>query len=151
MTEISETLSLSLDRWHFCVFPSGLCFLSYDVIFRLPFERSYSAAQSSLTLWNPLGCSPPGSSVHEIFQARILERVAISSFRRSSWPKDWICVSCVAGEFFTAESPGKPRLSQNIICHQPRIPIKDTAQPRTSSVSSSLALAYPACVMACWA
>ena len=38
--------------------------------------------------------SLPGSSVHGIFQARILERVAISYSRGSSWPRDWICVSC---------------------------------------------------------
>ena len=35
-------------------------------------------AQSCLTLCDPMNCSPPGSSVHEIFQARILEWVAIS-------------------------------------------------------------------------
>ena len=44
--------------------------------------------QSCPTPYDPLGCSPPGSSVHGIFQARILEWVAISSSRRSSWPKD---------------------------------------------------------------
>ena len=36
-------------------------------------------AQSCLTLCNPVDCSPPGSSVHGILQARILERVAIPS------------------------------------------------------------------------
>ena len=41
-------------------------------------------------------CSPPGSSVHGILQARILERVAIS-FSRSSWLRDWTRVSRVAG------------------------------------------------------
>ena len=42
-------------------------------------------------------CSPLGSSVHGIFQARILEWVAIFSSRGSSWPRDWtcFCVSCV--------------------------------------------------------
>ena len=39
-------------------------------------------------LCNPMDCSPPGSSVHGILQARILEWVAISSFRRSSRPRD---------------------------------------------------------------
>ena len=39
--------------------------------------------------------SPPSSSVHGIFQARILEWVAISYSRGSSWPRDWIHVSCV--------------------------------------------------------
>ena len=38
-------------------------------------------AQSCLTIHDPLDCSPPGASVHEILQARILEWVAISSFR----------------------------------------------------------------------
>ena len=40
--------------------------------------------QSCLTLCDPMDCSPPGSSVHGIFQARILELVAISSSRGSS-------------------------------------------------------------------
>ena len=42
-----------------------------------------------------MDCSPPGSSVHEIFQARILEWVAISFARGSSRPRDWTRVSCV--------------------------------------------------------
>ena len=45
--------------------------------------------------------SPPGSSVHGISQARILEWVAISFSRRSSWPRDRTQVSCIAGRFFT--------------------------------------------------
>ena len=45
-------------------------------------------AQLCLTLCNPIGCSLPGSSVCGIFQARILERVAISSSRRPSQPRD---------------------------------------------------------------
>ena len=43
-----------------------------------------SVASTSLTLCDPLDCSPPGSSVHRISQARILEQVAISSSRGSS-------------------------------------------------------------------
>ena len=39
-------------------------------------------------------CSPPGSSVHGILQARVLEWVAISYSRESSWPRDWACTSC---------------------------------------------------------
>ena len=45
-------------------------------------------AQSCLTLCNPVDCSPPGSSVHRILQARILEWVAISFSRGSSQPRD---------------------------------------------------------------
>ena len=58
-------------------------------------------AQSCLTLGNPMDFSPPGSSVHEIFQARILEWVAISFSRGSSGPRDWTWVSCTADRFFT--------------------------------------------------
>ena len=65
-------------------------------------------AQSCPTFCDPMDCSPPGSSVHGIFQASIVEWVAISFFRGSSLPRDWTCVSCVsciAGWFFTTEPP----------------------------------------------
>ena len=45
------------------------------------------------TLWTD--CSPPGSSVHGILQARILEWVAISFSRGSSRPRDRTCISCI--------------------------------------------------------
>ena len=64
---------------------------------------------SCLTLCNPMDCSAPGSSIHAILQARILEWVAISSFRGSPCLVDHILVSCVSGiadGFFTAELPG---------------------------------------------
>ena len=68
-------------------------------------------AQWSPTLCDPLDSSPPGSSVHGILQARMLEWVAISSSRGSSWPRSGThisCVYCIAGRLFTAEPPGKP-------------------------------------------
>ena len=52
--------------------------------------------QSCLTLCNLMDCSPPGSSVHGIFQERILERVAISYSRGSSRSRDWTWVSCIS-------------------------------------------------------
>ena len=61
-------------------------------------------AQSCTTLYNLLDCSPPGSWVHGIFQARILEWVAISFSSGSSQSRDWTHISCVswtAGGFFT--------------------------------------------------
>ena len=59
-------------------------------------------AQSCLTLYHPMDCSPlSGSSVHGILQARILELVAFPFSRGSSWPRDWTLVSCIAGRFFT--------------------------------------------------
>ena len=51
--------------------------------------------------------SPPGSSVHGISQARILEWVATCFSRGSPWPKDQTHNSCTAGRFFTAEPLGK--------------------------------------------
>ena len=52
-------------------------------------------AQLCPTLCDPMDCSPPGSSVHGISQARILEWVAIFYSRESSWPRDWTCISCI--------------------------------------------------------
>ena len=69
-------------------------------------------AQLCPTLCDPMDCSPPGSSVHEIIQARILEWVAIFSSRGSFLPRDRNFVSCISsvstGRFFTAAPPGKP-------------------------------------------
>ena len=55
----------------------------------------YSVTQSCLTLCDPMDCSPPGSSVHGISQARILGWVALSSSRESSRPRDQTHVSCI--------------------------------------------------------
>ena len=51
--------------------------------------------QSCLTLCNPMDHSPPDSSVHGIFPARILEWVAMPISRRSSWARDWTRVSAL--------------------------------------------------------
>ena len=76
-----------------------------------------SVAQLFLTLCNTRDYSPPGSSVCGISQARILEWVAISSSRGSSWPRDWTCLSCLAGGFFTTEPPGSLSM-MSVIRHQ---------------------------------
>ena len=52
--------------------------------------------QSCLTLCDPMDCIPPGSSVHEILQARTLEWVVMPSSRGSSQPRDQTCVSDVS-------------------------------------------------------
>ena len=57
--------------------------------------------QLCLTLCNSMDCSPPGSSVHGILQARILEWAAIPFSSRSSQPRDRTRISCFAGRFFT--------------------------------------------------
>ena len=56
----------------------------------------YSVAQSCLTVCNPMDCSLLGSSVHGIFHARILERVAISLSRESSRPMDQTHISWIS-------------------------------------------------------
>ena len=53
------------------------------------------------TLCDPMDCSNPGSSVHEILQARILEWVAIPFSKGSSWPRDQTQISCSEGRFFS--------------------------------------------------
>ena len=58
-------------------------------------------AQSCPTLCDPIDCSLPGSSVHVISQARVLEWVAISFSRGSFQPRDWTQVSHTAGRRFT--------------------------------------------------
>ena len=54
-----------------------------------------------------MDCSPPGSSVHGISQARTLKWAAISFSRGSFWPRDWTGISCIGGTFFTTERLGK--------------------------------------------
>ena len=63
-------------------------------------EVKWSCSVVSNTLY-PMDYSLLGFSVHGIFQARILEWVAISFSMGSSWPKDWTQVSCIAGRCFT--------------------------------------------------
>ena len=58
-------------------------------------HNNLCVAHLCLTLCNPMDFSPPGSSVHGIVLARILEWVAISSSRGFSWPRDWTHVSCI--------------------------------------------------------
>ena len=74
-------------------------------------------AQLYPTLCDPLGYNLPGSSVHGILQARILEWVAISFSRGSSQPRDQTRVSCITGIFFTSwtsrEAQGMPNYFQN--------------------------------------
>ena len=66
-----------------------------------PRFRWWFSHSSCPTLCDPMDCSPPGSSVHGILQARVLEWVAMSFSRGSSRPRDQTQVSCLAGRFFT--------------------------------------------------
>ena len=65
------------------------------------FKKESEVAQSCPTLCDLMDYNLPGSSVHGIFQARILEWVAISFSRGSAQPRDQTQVSHIAGGFFT--------------------------------------------------
>ena len=64
-------------------------------------------AQLCWTLCNPMDCGPPGSSVHGILHATILEWIAIPFSRGSSQSRNRTWVSCIAGRFFSVWATGK--------------------------------------------
>ena len=70
----------------------------FSPFFRL--ESESEVAQSCLTLCDPMDCSLSGSSIHGIFQARVLEWISISFSRGSSQPRNRTRVSCIAGRRF---------------------------------------------------
>ena len=81
----------------------------HKITFIYPAISTYMHAQSCQTLCDSMDCSPPGSSVPGIFQAKILDWVAIPFSRGSSQPRGQTQVSCAAGWFFLMfEPPGKP-------------------------------------------
>ena len=77
-----------------------------------------SVAESYLTLCNPLNCSPAGSSVHRISQARILEWVAISSSRGSAWSRVWTCETLLNLLHWQADSLPLSHLGNPVDCLQ---------------------------------
>ena len=108
-------LTTSLAMW--LALAKGLCVEVMDVtteelqeplgggplFFYLSHENKSENVSHSVvsTLCDPMDCSPPGSSLHGILQARILEWVAILFSRGSSPPRDQSQVSRIAGRFFT--------------------------------------------------
>ena len=100
---------------------------------------SCQAVSNSLQL---MDCSLPGSFVHRILQARILDWVAIPFSRGSSWPREWTQVSGIAGRSFSflpSEPPGKP--SHDVSCHSSdNRPRRDgnmlTAEPKMNCASN---------------
>ena len=101
----SPTLKLCNHWFHYCLHSFDLSRVSFHEIIYCSvlwdfflkwwrFSRSVMSHSCSF-----MDCSPPGSSVHGISQARILEWVAISFSRGSSQSRDWTRVSCIAGRF----------------------------------------------------
>ena len=108
----------------------------------LPFQLKRAkwkseVAQSCLTLWDPVDCSPPGSSVHGIPQARILEWVAISFSKGSSRPRDQTQVSRVEADALTSEPPGKPRVPSNTNPEKLHYPLWSSLSPTCTFVNCS--------------
>jgi len=66
--------------------------------------------QSCLILWDPMDCSPPGSSVHGILQARLLEWLTIPFSRESSQSKDEPSCPALKVDSLPFEPPEKPTL-----------------------------------------
>ena len=95
---VTHFLFLSWLSWEYSF--NSLVTLS-SMPFSLVVQKSESeVAQSCPTLCDPVDYSPPGSSVHGILQARILERVTISFSRGSFWPRDRTQVSRIGGKCF---------------------------------------------------
>ena len=72
---------------------------------------SCSVVPSCPTLCDPVACSPPGSSVHGVLQARTLEWAAVFPLQGNFPTGDWTrisCVFCITGGFSAAEPAGKP-------------------------------------------
>ena len=104
---IYESVSFSLILWEFIIYLQSVKLLA----------RTLKSLQSCLTLCNPMDCSPPGSSVHGILQARTLEWVPFPPPGESSRLRHQtasLMSPALAGRFFTTCATGKP-LSQP--CH----------------------------------
>ena len=71
------------------------------------------------TLWDPMDCSPQGSSVHGISHARILQWVVISFTRGSSWPRDQTCISSWQADSLPLSHLGSPikKFANNKCCN----------------------------------
>ena len=127
-----------------------------------------SVAQSCLTPCNPMDCSPPGSAVHGILQARSsppgsavhgilqarssplvsavhgirqarrLEWVAIPFSRRSSWPKDWTRSPALQADFYLISLPSEPAGSPDTGYNKPLFEYLACQQGRLSWVTQLL-------------
>ena len=121
----SRSLVAKLSSVTFCLWAASLCLGPVDVFSQTSVVSTHSYlsfrrlmcrkkvffpacvvhAQSCVTLRNPVNGSPPGSCVHGILQARILEWVAISSSRGSSQPRDQTHISCIGKQILLPLHP----------------------------------------------
>ena len=107
---IEKAFSVGFFTWFYSNVISSVtsAAVSFDAKFTL--NVCVHAQSLNRVLCNPLDCSWPGSFIHGIFQAKLLEWVAIASSRGSSQPSNRFyisCVSCIAGRFFTCWAIGE--------------------------------------------
>ena len=104
--------------------------------------KESEVAQSCLTLCDPMDCSLSGSSIHGIFQARVLEWIVISFSRGSSWPKNRTQVSRIAGRCFTVWATREAKLNKQ----------GDNIQPWYTPfpIWNQSAVPYPVLTVASW-
>ena len=124
-----EPQILTIRLTHYITWMPPLCLYVWNRIryllceFKLDLAKAEEneAAQSCLTLCNPMDCSLPGSSLHGILQARVLEWVAISFSRGSSRPSDRTWVSCIPGRCFNlwATREAQRQRNQRSNCQHP--------------------------------
>ena len=93
-------------------------------------------AEACPTLCKPIDCRLPDSSVHGIFQARILEWVAIPFSRGSSRPRDQTQVSCISRQILYHVN-SSPKSHQFQFSHSV---ISNSASPRTAALQASLSI-----------
>ena len=91
---VLENVNISFTALELAQTPKLLGFLLYNVSNILQISCICGLSVMS-ALCHPMDCRPPGSSVHGISQARILERITISFYRGSSQPRNGICLSCI--------------------------------------------------------
>ena len=104
---------LCIHTYNYIYIIESLCFIlesNTALYINYESESEGEVAQSCLTLRDPMDCSLPASSVRGIFQARVLEWVAISFSRRSSrpWNRTWVS-HIVDTDALPSEPPGKSR------------------------------------------
>ena len=103
--------------WSRCMILLMFCWIQFASIFQRILHLCSAVIKMLVTQWCPTLCDPmdyslPGSSVHGILQARILEWVAISFSRGSSWSRAWTPISCIAHRLFTIWATRKPHFER---------------------------------------
>ena len=107
---------IQINKIHLLIFPANLDHIPFSCpppLRKIEFENESEVAQSCRTLCNPMDCSPPGSSIHRIFQARVLEWGAISFSRGSSQSRDQTRVSRIVGRCFCSLNHQGFRVTKN--------------------------------------